>query len=290
MENIEDWKRAGKIAAQVLEYGRGLIAKGASYLDVTKKIEAKIRELGGEPAFPPQMSMNDVAAHFTADADEDIKFEDQVVSLDVGVHINGAIGDTACTVDLSGKYLELVKASEEALKEAIKVVKPGVKVSEIGRVIEKTIKGFGFVPIRNLSGHGLDLYDIHSKPSIPNYDNGSPETLKKGQVIAIEPFATNGAGLIYETERANIFSMAKKKPIRSATARRVLKEIEKYNGLPFTTRNIKVPMASIGLRELEQAGIIRAYPPLPDKSHGIVTQAEHSLIVEDEAVVLTKVN
>jgi len=288
MENIEDWKKAGKIAGQVLQYGKGLIVKGASYLDVIEKIEAKIKELGGEPAFPPQMSMNDVAAHFTVDADEDVKFENQVVSLDVGVHINGAIGDTACTVDLSGKYHELVKASEEALKEAIKIIKPGVKVSEIGKIIEETIKRFGFVPIRNLSGHGLDLYNIHSAPSIPNYDNGSSETLKKGQIIAIEPFATNGAGLIYETDRANIFSVVKKKPIRSATARRVLKEIESYNGLPFTTRNIKVPMAAIGLRELEQAGIIRAYPPLPDKNHGIVTQAEHSLIVDDEAVVLTK--
>ena len=293
MQNINDWRKAGQIAAEALKFGRALIVKGASYLEVTEKIEAKIKELGGDCAFPPQMSLNDVAAHFTVDPEEDIAFDDHVVSLDIGVNVNGAIGDTACTVDLSGKYSEMVKASEEALKAAVEKVKIGVKLGEIGRVIDETIRRFGFVPIRNLSGHGLGLYDIHSAPTIPNYDTKTSEVLEKGQIIAIEPFATNGAGLIYETERANIFSQIESRPVRSMATRQMLKEIEKYKGLPFTTRWLakKFPLFKVNfaLRELQQAGMLRAYPPLPDKSHGIVTQAEHTVLVDEKVEVLTRV-
>ena len=293
MQNINDWRKAGQIAAEALKFGRALIVKGASYLEVTEKIEAKIKELGGDCAFPPQMSLNDVAAHFTVDPEEDIAFDDHVVSLDIGVHVNGAIGDTACTVDLSGKYSEMVKASEEALKAAVEKVKIGVKLGEIGRVIDETIRRFGFVPIRNLSGHGLGLYDIHSAPTIPNYDTKTSEVLEKGQIIAIEPFATNGAGLIYETERANIFSQIESRPVRSMATRQMLKEIEKYKGLPFTTRWLakKFPLFKVNfaLRELQNAGMLRAYPPLHDKSHGIVTQAEHTVLVDEKVEVLTRV-
>ena len=196
MENIEKWKKASKIAAEALAYGKTLIKKNSSYNEITEKIEKKIKELGGIPAFPVQMALNEQAAHFTTDVNEDHELKEQLVSLDVGVHIDGYIGDNALTVDLSGKYSELVKASKEAVDNAIKIIQIGTKLGEIGKVIQETIQSYGFSPIKNLSGHGLDLYDIHSYPTIPNFDTGDETGLEKGMVIAIEPFATNGAVVI----------------------------------------------------------------------------------------------
>lgn len=291
MENIEDWRKAGKIAAEALAYGKSLIKIGASYLDVTEKTEAKIKELGGECAFPVQMSLNDVAAHFTVEPGEDIKFTDQLVSLDVGVHVDGAIGDTACTVDLSGKYSDLVKASEEALDAAIKIIKPGIALGELGKAIHAAIAKHGFSPITNLSGHGLDLYDIHTRPTIPNFDTGDKTKLEKGSIVAIEPFATNGSGVVYESSNANIFMLVDAKPVRNPLTRKVLQEISNYRNLPFCTRwlakKFSMPQISFALRELRNIGILKEFPPLPDKAHGMVAQAEHTVLVDDEVEVLT---
>jgi methionyl aminopeptidase len=292
LQNIDGWRNAGKIAAQALEYGVSLIKPGALFLDVSDKIEEKIIELGGIMAFPVQMSMDHVAAHYCADPNEQTIFEDQLVSLDVGVHIDGAIGDNACTVDLSGRYGDLVKSSREALNNAEKILGIGATLGEIGKTIQETIGSYGFSPIHNLSGHGLDLFNIHTFPSIPNFDTKDDTPLEKGMVIAIEPFATDGAGMIYETETANIFALAQKKPVRSPFAREVLKKIECYGGLPFTTRwlsrDIPLVKVNFALKELLKLGIIRQYPPLPDKNKGMVSQAENTFIIGETVERLTR--
>ena len=290
MENIDKWRKAGKIAGEALEYGKGLIVKGASYVEVSDKIEAKIRELGGEPAFPCQMSLNEVAAHFTVDPNEDIKLDGHLVCLDVGVHIDGCIGDTACTVDLSGKNDKLVKASREALNNAIKAIESGErKLGKIGAIIDETIQKYGFRPIRNLSGHGLAEYDVHTTPTIPNYDTEDEEEIPNDCVFAIEPFATEGSGIVYEVEKSNIFSQVSNNPVRSAITREILREIVKYNGLPFTTRWLakKFPMFKVNfaLKDMVRAGTIRSYPALPDKNKGLVSQAEHTLYIDKDGKV-----
>ena len=167
----DKYRKAGKIAAEALEFAKTLVKKGVSLSEVCDKTDAKIKELGGECAFPTQMSLNDTAAHFCPD-DDSVKFSDQVVSIDVGVHVDGFIGDNALSIDLSGENEDLIKASKEALDNAIKIIKPGVKLGEIGKVIQDTITSHGFSPVRNLSGHGLAEYNVHTKPNIPNYDNG----------------------------------------------------------------------------------------------------------------------
>src|SRR3989344_5946102 len=222
MENLDHWRKAGKIAAEIREYGKSLIKKNASYVNIIEKVEKKILELGAKPAFPPQMALNEVAAHFTVGPNEDITLTDQLVSLDVGVHVNGAIGDTAITVDLSGKYLDLIKASEEALDNAINVLQQGdFKLGSIGKAIQEIITSYGFSPVKNLSGHGLDLFDIHTAPTIPNYDTGDKTEIKKDTIFAIEPFATNGVGLIHESGTAIISQLIQKKPVRSQITREI---------------------------------------------------------------------
>ena len=294
-ETLAKLKKAGKIAAEALQFGKTLIKKDASLLDVTKKIEEKIAQLGGKPAFPVQVSLNDSAAHFCPDEDDKIIFKDQLVSIDVGVHIDGFIGgDNALTVDLSGENEDLVKASREALNNAIKIIKPGIKISEIGKAIQETIQSFGFAPVRNLSGHGLDHFNIHSKPSIPNYDNGDQTELEEDQLIAIEPFASKGAGIIYESGNATVFQLIGKKPVRNIFTRQILKELEKYNGLPFCrrwlTEKLSLPKVNFALRELSNLEILREYPPLIDKNHGLISQAEHTLIVKEKPIILTEIH
>lgn len=288
----EDWIKAGRIAAEVLEHGRLLIKKGATVLDVCDACDKKIYDLGAMPAFPSQISCDDIAAHFCPEEDDKTILDEQVVSLDVGACFNGAIGDNAVTVDLSENYSDLVKASRDALNAALKVVQIGTPLGEIGKAIHETIQGYGFSPIRNLSGHGLAPYNIHDKPSIPNFNTGDTTELQKGMHIAIEPFATNGKGMIYESSPATVFSLVNKKPIRNPFARQALVEIEKYKGLPFTkrwlTKKLGTLKVALALKELINQDIIRGYAPLPDMDHGIVTQAEHTAIIDDKVIITTK--
>ena len=293
-EEIENCIQAGKIAAQTLEYGKGLIKKDALMIGVIDKIEQKILDLGGKLAFPAQISCNHIAAHYCPEEDDKTIFSDQVVCLDVGVHVDGFIGDTALTVDLSGKYENLVKASKEALENAIKAVKPGAKISEIGRAIQDAIQRYGFSPVRNLSGHGLGQYQIHTNPNIPNFDNGDNTKIEKGMVFAIEPFASTGAGVVQDSGIATVFELESIKPVRNIITRQVLKEIESYHGLPFTTRWLTRKFgvkARYALKEMGQLDMLHQHPPLADKNKGIISQAEHTILVDNDGkvVVLTSI-
>ncbi len=292
-ESKQNYIRAGKISAQVLEFGKSLLKKGNSLLDATEKVEKKIHELGGKPAFPAQISCNEIAAHFCPEDEDKTVFDSQVVSLDIGINIEGVITDSACTVDLSGSYADLVKASQKALDEALNVINAGVELRQIGRVINDAISSYGYVPIRNLSGHGLGLYNIHDEPTIPNIDNGDKTTLKKGMVFAIEPFATTGAGMVHESGLATVFMLEHKKPVRSQITREILREIETYDGLPFAKRWLTRKFgakANFAFRELTQLGILHQFPPLVEINKGIVSQAEHSVLIDDkgEVIVYTK--
>jgi len=290
---MDDWQKAGNIAWQALNFGKNLIKVNANVLEVVEKIENEIKKLNGNCAFPVQVSINSMAAHFTPNDEKDLFFKEKdLVKLDVGVHINGAIGDNALTIDL-GENKELSKASEIALKEAVKLAKPGTKIFEIGEVIEKTIKEFGFKPIKNLSGHGIDLYEPHSGLTIPNYNNNDNLELVENQIIAIEPFATDGDGLVYDGKFSGIYKIVNVKPIRNDIIRLVLKYIlEEYKTLPFAKRWLSKKFDSFrvnfALRSLEQESILHHYPQLPEKSNGLVSQHEYTIRVKDQPEILTK--
>ena len=170
-------------------------------------------------------------------------------------------------------------------------MKPGITLAEIGQTIQNSITSHGFAPIKNLSGHGVGRFLIHSSPTIPNFNTGDSTQLEEDQIIAVEPFATNGIGMIYESDNATIFSLIEKKPVRSPITRDIMKEVETFENLPFTTRWLtkKFPpfKVNFALRELLQIESIRKYPPLPDRKHGLVSQAEHTVIVKDEPIITT---
>lgn len=287
---MKDWIKAGEIAFEVLEYGKNLIKKDKSVLEIVENIEGKIFQLGGKPAFPVQISINEIAAHYSP-VKEDFSIKEQdIVKLDVGVHVNGAIGDNAVTV---GNNKELIEASTEALNEAIKIIQIGTKLRDIGKIIDKTISSYGFKPVKNLTGHSIELYEQHAGLSIPNYDNNDEFKLKKGMIIAIEPFATTGIGMIEEGKDSGIFKLEKVKSVRTQISKEILDFIVKeYKTLPFTIRWLlrKFPefKVNFSLNNLEKEGIIIQYKQLPEKSKGLVSQAEHTLLIDDKVKILTK--
>lgn len=290
-EILQNYLQAGKIASEALRYGKSLIKPGAKVIEILDQIENKIVELKGEIAFPAQISLNEVAAHACSDLNDQTVLEDQVVKLDIGVHLDGYIADNALTVDLSKKYSDLVKASREALNNALKIVAPGITLAEIGKTIHGVITSHGFSPVRNLSGHGLGRYDIHTPPSVPNFDNGNQTILEEDDVIAIEPFASTGAGIVQDSSPATVFSLTQERPVRDPITRNILKEIKTYHGLPFAKRWLErkftTPKTNFALRNLIKQDCLQQHFPLVDQNRGMVSQAEHSVIVQEKSIIFT---
>ncbi len=282
---------AGKIAAQVLKESRKIAKEGMLLIELAEKIEARIKELGGGIAFPINLSLNELAAHYTPSKNDEARIpEGAVLKIDAGVQVDGYVADTAYTLSFDSKYDKLAEASKAALEEAIKLCKPGESVSKISAKIEDTIKSYGFSPVSNLTGHGLDKYFLHASPQIPNVKFIGGPRLKEGQVIAIEPFATNGEGRVKDSEPVLIYMLLEKKPVRSSDARKIISFAEQFNGLPFAERWIPLDSlfrTRLAMKELRERGIVYEYPPLKEVKNGIVSQHEHTIIVKDEPLVTT---
>ena len=292
--NLQDYKKAGKIAAEALMFGKRLIKEEALLKDVTKKTEEFVIQQGARLAFPVQISLNNKAAHCYSGSDSEEMFKHgDLVKLDVGVHVNGFIGDNALSVNIaSDNDLELIRASKDALREAISLMRPGIKLREIGNAVEETIVGYGFNPIRNLSGHEVEQWNLHAGIIIPNYDNKSDTELEEGQVFAVEPFATTGDGKVEESKLGGVYRIQELKSVR--IGREILDYVYKnYKELPFSKDwlrgNLNEFKINNGFRILEQQGIIHRYPELVEKTGTKVSQAEHTVMVADKPVVLTQI-
>ena len=292
-ENIADYSKSGKIATEVVKYARSIVKKGVPLLEIADKIEEKIIQLGGKPAFPTNLSINDIAAHYTPNHD-DKTLASGLIKVDLGVHVNGHVVDTAFSVDLenSSENKKLIEASEKALAGAIKTIKENVEINKIGLAVQNEITALGYSPIRNLSGHEIRKYNLHAGITIPNCDNGNKNELPEG-VYAIEPFATNGLGQVYDGGESGIYRYVERKGIRDMTARKILDYIEEeFLILPFCERWIYKKFGirtAMSLRLLEQAGAISQFSQLIEKNHGIVSQAENTVMILDGKVeVLVK--
>jgi methionyl aminopeptidase len=281
-EILENYRRAGRILAEVLRDACPRVQVGASLLEVAEFVEDSIRSKGAEPAFPCNISLDRAAAHYTPSPRDESRFGENMVKLDVGVHVDGYVADAAVTVDLSG-HPDLVEASEAALEAALDLIGPGVRTGQIGAAIEEAITGYGYKPVSNLTGHGLERYQAHAEPSIPNRAGERGVVLREGDVIAIEPFASNGLGRISEAPVAEIFGFIENRPVRLPQAREILKEIEqKYKTLPFARRWLRGTRVDFALAQLLKNGIIHRYPVLWEIEGALVSQAEHTVIVSAE--------
>ena len=288
---LENYRKAGKIAVKAKKFAREIIKPGLPLLEIADKIEDKIKELGGKLAFPVNLAINETAAHSTPSS-TDTAVAEGLLNVDIGVHVKGAIADTAFSLDLTEdkKYKKLIEASEQALSNALKEIKKGITLSEIGSTIQETITRAGFSPIRNLSGHQLGLYVVHAGLTIPSYENNNPTELGEG-AYAIEPFSTTGQGIVYDGGKSGIYRLEKESGVRDSGTRKIYQYIlENYKTLPFCERWISKKFGSrarISLLFLEQAGILHHYAQLIEKSHQPVSQAEHTLIIQDDGIEVT---
>ena len=286
-EIFEKYRQAGAIASRILREGARGIRVGESYLDLVESIESRVREEGVSLAFPLNLSLNEDAAHDTASPGDIRVFEKgDVAKLDLGVHIEGYIADTATTVDLGNNSL-LLAASEQALDAAIRKVRPGATAGELGAVIQQEIESRGYRPIANLTGHGLDQYVLHRAPTIPNVGINGGIVLEDGMVFAIEPFATTGSGHVGEKSRMEIYSQISHKPVRIPAARAILEMVKDRNGLPFSRRWRKDRKQDIVLPARVRSHTLHVYPVLSDIPGSLVSQHEHTIIVTSDGCVVT---
>jgi methionyl aminopeptidase len=295
---LDNYVLAGKIASTVRENARKKNHIGRTLFDICESIENEITLLGGNPAFPVNVSLNEIAAHYTAEPQDQTKVKDtDVLKIDLGVHIEGYIADTAVTISYNSKYDHLVNISEITLSEAIKTVKVNTKSSEIGKTIENTIIQNGLKPIQNLSGHSLDPYIVHAGKSIPNIKTlGSSFSLVNDQAYAIEPFVTtrDGLGIVYEGKIKNIFSLISRKPTKDKDLDAFITYLwNRYKTLPFAIRWLVKDYDVSNLRDMIDHLIkkknIRSYPILVEGNDKVVSQAEHTFfITNDSSYIITK--
>jgi len=300
-DELKYYMTAGEIAYKAKKFAEGAVKPGKTLLEAVESIEKYIIDSGGGLAFPTNLSINYVAAHRTPLIDDkEIIPEDSVVKVDLGVHVNGFIADTALTLIFNDKYVRLGEVVQKALLKGLSQVKPGVKFSDAGRVIEKTIRKAGYKVIKNLTGHNLDQYRIHAGESIPNYrDPFARGRFKVGKAYAMEPFGTDGKGWVKEVHPLiQIYSLRKvpedPDKLGSEKAKIIDYVTKNFKTLPFCERWLRPLIDELGinevrvaLRELSRNGILYSYPVLVEVGKGFVVQFEETFVVSDDGPIIT---
>lgn len=302
---IDSYIKAGKIVSKIRTDASKMIKEGCLVLDLVEYVESEILKQDAEIAFPCNVSINEIAAHYTSPAnDKTVIHAGDLVKLDLGAMVNGCIADSAVTVMAEGNIderftqdqinenQELIEASAAGLEAAIATVRAGVELNKIGAAVHEAINDFDFNPIFNLMGHSLEQYNLHAGISVPNYDNNDTFKLDEGQAVAIEPFATTGIGHVNDAPGHYIYSYMANKPFRMKSTQKVLTYIQNNNQyVPFSGRWITDKFGErrggIALKQLSDAMAIYPYAPLKEKQDCFVSQKEHTLIVEKEGCTVT---
>lgn len=304
---MESYIKSGKIVSDIRNEASKMIKDGTLVIDLVEYVENEILKTGAEIAFPCNVSINEFAAHYTSPANDKTSIHaGDMVKLDLGAMIDGYIADSAVTIIADGNidenytqdeinlHEEIVEASAAGLEAAIATVKAGVEVSKIGAAVHEAISEYNLNPIFNLTGHSLEKNNLHAGISIPNYDNHDGYVLEEGQAIAIEPFATNGEGIVNDAPGHYIFSYMSNKPFRMKSTQKVLKYIQNNNPyVPFSGRWITDKFGerrgNIALKQLSDAMAIYPYSPLREKKGCFVSQKEHTVVVEKEGCIVTTI-
>lgn len=298
-ESLRAYLRAGEVAYRVKRVAESMVKPGVRILDIAEGVESVVRSLGGESAFPTNVSINEIAAHRTPYiGDSSVVPEGSLVKVDIGVHVDGYIADTAITVTFDDKLIRLVEAAREALSRALLSITPGVQANAVGRVIEAVARGYGFNVVRNLSGHSLGRYLIHAGDTIPNHATRIPMgKLVSGKAYAVEPFLTNGRGYVEEIKgftqiyvlTTNVKSL---KRVEGDETQLVNSISRRFRTLPFCERWLKDEHADVErlrmlLQKLVRKSVVVGYPVLKEVSNGFVAQFEETVLIHEKDVIVT---
>jgi methionyl aminopeptidase len=326
--DLENMIKGGKIHKKIEEYIKTIIQPEIKLYDLAIQIENKINELtnyekqnplNSGVAFPTGLSINNCAAHWTPKINNIRKLKKtDVIKIDYGVHIEGSIIDAAFTYSFDEKYKNLLDASRTSTDLAIKLARPDMLLTEIGKEIEENMcsyeieidnKIYKIKPVRTLCGHEINKYEIHGNKLIPNiYMKDYNERIDSEEFFAVETFATTGNGLTYEDNEdcshfmINYNKKFDKKDIIS-NSKGFYKLINKYyNTLAFCDRwiigkmlgTIKLDNNKINkyINNLEKTGVINKYPPIYDlDKDSYIAQFEETIYInEKKTEILSKLN
>jgi methionyl aminopeptidase len=301
---IEMYKKSGQIVSKTRSMAVDYVKADMKILDLVEYVESNIIEMGGKPAFPCNVSINEVTAHYTSPpGDESIIKEGDLVKIDLGAHVDGYIADSAVSVfinrdkdsDIENNKeqidqdfnLKMIETANEALEAAISTIKDGVEIGKIGNAIEETINNKGLKSVSNLTGHSMDRWILHSGVSVPNIKEDNKHKVQEGDVLAIEPFVTDGIGRVGDMNDVFIFRFLRERPMRMVQARKLLNIIAiNYRNLPFSqrwlTEHVNSKQLNMAMRQLLASRAIYPYHVLKEKSDARVAQAEHTIIVESD--------
>ncbi len=290
----DKWKQAGIIAKEALKIARPLIKPDAKVIDIIKAAEDHVLENATGLAFPCNVAINNVAAHYTSPLnDETVIEEGDLVTVDIGAHIDGCISDSAFTVALNPDHEALVKASVDATNVAIKMMRPGAKLNTIGALIEDTIVSAGFKPVKQLTGHQMMEYELHSEKQVPCVSGKSEVLVEEGEVYAIETFASTGSGNVSDLPNPVIYQLLPiRVPVRFKGTRQFLSIARKgYKEFPFAERWIAERMGhatmKMAVRELSQNGALISHHILAEEKGHFVSQHEHTVIIIEDGYIQT---
>lgn len=286
---MDKFVKSGRITAQVRGFVKSMPVQGKQMLEICEAVEGKIRELGAKPAFPCNVGVNEVAAHYTSPwNDTSLVPDDCLVKIDFGAELDGFATDTSISISLNPAYDSMIVAAETALQEALAAVSPGRKLSDIGGVVERCIQRYGFKPIRNLTGHKIDRYSLHAGKSVPNVSSTEGGRFELGEVYAIEPFATlrEAEGAVHDSDAAYIYRFVRMKGNTSREGGELAEYLrDTYKTLPFASRWIfkdwREGDAKKAFNELLASRCIAGYPVLVEVSGNVVSQAEHTIVVTE---------
>ncbi len=285
----ENWRNAGRVAKEALKIARPMIEPGAKVIDIIEAVEGYIIEHSSGTSFPCNVAINHIAAHYTSPIDDPTVIEEgDLVTVDCGSHVDGCIADTAFTVALNPDHQGLVKASEDATKTAIRMMRPGAKLNTIGALIEDTIKSAGFNPVRQLSGHQLKEYELHAEKQVPCVSGKAEVLVEEGEVYAVETFASTGSGNVSDLPNPLIYQLLPiRVPVRFKGTKQFLGIARKdYKEFPFAerwlTKQMKHATLKMAIRELQQNGALFAHHILAEEKGEFVSQSEHTVIITDK--------
>ncbi|KNZ80632.1 Methionine aminopeptidase 2 [Termitomyces sp. J132] len=295
-------RRAAEVHRQVRQHARKTIRPGMTMTEIVENIEAGTRALVEENGlecgvgFPTGVSLNHCAAHYTPNAgDTTVLQQGDVLKVDIGVHVKGRIADSAFTLTFDHTYDKLLDAVKAATDTGIREAGIDVRLGELAGYIQETMESYevevgGKVypvkPIENLSGHNINLYQIHGGKSVLLVKNDDQTKMEEGEYFAIETFGSTGRGRIVEAGECSHYARVfdpPHVPLRLTSAKSLLKTINKNFGtLPWCRRyldRIGESKYLLALNHLVAQGIVQDYPPLCDQRGSMTAQFEHTILL-----------
>jgi len=284
-QHIQRWVKPGMkmidICEELEKTGRALIAE---------------QELEAGLAFPTGCSRNHVAAHYTPNAGDTTVLEyDDVVKMDFGTHIKGRIIDCAWTLSFNPRYDPLLKGVQEATEMGIKTAGIDARLCDVGAAIQEVMesheieldgKTYQVKSIRNLNGHSISPYQIHSGKTVPIIKGGETTVMEENEFYAIETFGSTGKGHVHEDMECSHYMKnfdVGHVPLRLQKSKTLLNTINKNFGtLAFCRRwldRLGESRYLMALKDLGEKGIVDPYPPLVDIKGCYTAQYEHTILL-----------